>query len=222
MGRKNARWMPAALVFAVGACTGCVALPDAEPSASASATPPSYVERLKVAPVKTLEGASQDGGPLAFVTPDHNVACALTDRRGGHLDLPYEPNDYAAQANTALPTVPVVQCELGSYPKPEPADVKDDCAGTGLGYLGGEVLLVPSGATYGACRSGVNQVEAEPGPKGKASGPVSQLPPLDTGAAVERNGYRCAPLDDGVACANLSNGAGFFVARNRYVLLPAS
>ena len=29
------------------------------------------------------------------------------------------------------------------------ADIADDCAGTGLGYLGGTVLLTPDKATYG-------------------------------------------------------------------------
>ena len=49
-------------------------------------------------------------------------------------------NSYTG-VNAAI--VPVVQCELAIYPKPQAANIKDDCGGSGLGYLGGTVLLRP-------------------------------------------------------------------------------
>ena len=76
----------------------------------------------------------------------------------------------------------MAHCELAAYPKPAAGDIKDDCAGTGLGYLGGTALLTPDKATYGECRSGVTQMEATYGPKGSKSGPLSELPVLADGA----------------------------------------
>jgi hypothetical protein len=136
------------------------------------------------------------------------------------VNLPYEQNDFSDSANNKSATVPVAHCELADYPKPEAQDIADDCGGTGLGYLGGAVLLTPEKAGYGECRSGVTQQEAEFGPKGTRNGPISQLQVLDEGQNLERNGLRCSAYDGGVACGNVSAGVAFFVTRDRYELIP--
>ncbi|MET3720839.1 hypothetical protein ABIB27_002700 [Arthrobacter sp. UYEF21] len=142
--------------------------------------------------------------------------CSLTSAKGEHLNLPYELNSFTDSANDKLATVPVAHCQLANYPKPAAVDIKDDCAGTGLGYLGGTALLTPDKATYGECRSGVTQMEAAYGPKGSKTGPLSELPVLADGANLERNGIRCSPYKHGVACGNVSAGVAFFVARDQY------
>jgi hypothetical protein len=110
----------------------------------------------------------------------------------------------------------VAHCQLANYPKPAAVDIKDDCAGTGLGYLGGTALLTPEKATYGECRSGVTQMEATYGPQGSRTGPLSELPVLADGANLERNGIRCSPYNHAVACGNDSGGVAFFVAKDHY------
>lgn len=205
----------AAVLLATAVCTVTQQDPDYVPPA-----PLPVLEQLKQAPLTdpaTL-GASQDY--LSFVTADHNVVCSLTSARGGNVNLPYEANSFAAGANAKLATVPVAHCELAAYPAPNAKDAKDDCAGTGLGYLGGAALLTPDRATYGECRSGVTAQEAEYGPKGSRNGPISQLPVLPEGRNVERNGLRCSAYDGGVACGNVSAQVAFFVSRDRYELIP--
>ncbi len=185
---------------------------------------PGYVAPPPLPPLEQLEraaladpagfGASRD--VLSFITEDRNIACSLTSAKGEHLNLPYEQNSFSDAANHKLATVPVAHCQLAAYPKPGAADIKDDCAGTGLGYLGGTVLLTPDKATYGECRSGVTQVEAAYGPKGTRNGPLAELPVLADGANLERNGLRCSAYNHGVACGNVSAGVAFFVARDHY------
>lgn len=179
------------------------------------------LEQLKEAPVADATRFSAGGDVLSFVTADHSAVCSLTSARGEHINLPYEQNAYSDAANNKLAIVPVAHCELAVYPKPEAADVTDDCAGTGLGYLGGAALLTPDKASYGECRSGVTQMEAEFGPRGSRNGPVSQLPVLEEGQNLERNGLRCSAFNGGVACGNVSAGVGFFVSRDRYELISA-
>jgi hypothetical protein len=159
---------------------------------------------------------------LSFMTEDRNVVCSLTSARGEHLNLPYGQNNFSDSANNKLATVPVAYCELAKYPKPEASDVRDDCAGTGLGYLGGSALLTPESAIYGGCRSGVTDMEAAYGPEGKKTGPITQLPILPEGQNLERNGLRCSAYNRGVACGNVSAGVGFFIARDRYELISKS
>lgn len=180
--------------------------------------PPSPLEQLKQVPVTQPSTLAAGEGFLAFVTPDRNAVCAMTTARGEHINLPYETNSYSDPSNNKLATVPVVHCELATYPKPEPGDVKDDCAGTGLGYLGGTVLLTPEKAVYGECRSGVTEMEAEFGPEGSRKGPISELPVLEEGQNIERNGLRCSAYNGGVACGNVTAGVAFFVSRNGYQL----
>ncbi|MBT2533109.1 hypothetical protein J7E83_13450 [Arthrobacter sp. ISL-48] len=186
-----------------------------------------YVPPPPLAPLDQLEqaalvdpaGYSAGEGVLSFITEDHNVACSLTSARGEHLNLPYEANSFSDPANNKLATVPVAHCELAAYAKPSADDVKDDCAGTSLGYLGGTALLTPDTVRYGDCRSGVTQMEAAYGPKGSKSGPLTQLPVLADGQNIERNGLRCSAYNGGVACGNVSAGVAFFVARDRYELI---
>jgi hypothetical protein len=188
---------------------------------------PGYVAPPPLPPLEQLQQAAladpasfrAGGDILSFITEDRNIVCSLTSARGEHLNLPYETNSFSDSANNKLATVPVAHCELAAYPKPAAGDIKDDCAGTGLGYLGGTALLTPDKATYGGCRSGVTQMEAAYGPKGSKSGPLAELTVLSEGQNLERNGLRCAAYNGGVACGNVSAGVGFFVARDRYELI---
>jgi hypothetical protein len=202
------------------ALSGCISIPTGTP-ATAAATPPgpqSYLDRLKAAPVnKPTDAASATELPQ-FVTESRNVACVFTSSRNGNLNQPWEPNNFADSANAASPLIPVVNCELASYPDPARTDVTDNCAGTFKGYLGGTALLAPDKVSYGGCRAGVTAVEAAFGPAGTVSDAMAQIPVLADGTAMEAQGYRCAPMDDGVACANLSSGLGFYVAAQKYSL----
>lgn len=178
------------------------------------------MEQLEKAPLADPKMFSSGGDVLSFITADRTIACSLTSARGDHVNLPYEQNRYADAANNKLPIVPVVHCRLATYQPPHPGDVKDDCAGTHLGYLGGVALLAPDTARYGECRSGVASMEAAYGPKGTKAGPLAQLPVLADGQNLERNGLRCSAYNGGVACGNVSAGVGFFVSPERYELVP--
>lgn len=211
------------IVLAAGVGTGlvgCITIPTgppAQPTVTAKG-PLSYVDRLKT---MAVDKATQDAGGAelpAFITDSRNIACVFTSSRAGNLNQPWEPNNYTDSANETSPIVPVVNCELANYPAPDPATVKDTCAGTHVGYLGGTALLMPDAVSYGGCRAGVTAVEAAFGTEGTVSENMSRIPVLDQGHAKEAQGYRCAPLDDGVACANLSNGLGFFVSADKYEL----
>ena len=128
--------LAAFLALAATACTVTQKDPDYVPPAPLPA-----LEQLKQAPLTdpaTL-GAGQDS--LSFVTADRNIVCSLTSARGEHVNLPYEQNGFGGSGNGKFATVPVAHCELGAYPKPSAKDIRDDCAGTGLGYLGGTALL---------------------------------------------------------------------------------
>ena len=177
------------------------------------------MEQLEQAALADPAAFRANGDVLSFITEDRNIVCSLTSSRGEHLKLPYESNSFSDAANNKLATVPVAHCELAGYPKPAAGDINDDCAGTGLGYLGGAALLSPDKATYGECRSGVTQMEAAYGPKGTTSGLLTELPVLAQGQNLERNGLRCSAYNGGVACGNVSAGVGFFVARDRYELI---
>lgn len=201
------------MVLATG-CSFATKDPDYVPPAP---LPP--LEQLKQVPVTEQTALAAGEGVTAFVTPDRNIVCAMTSSRGGHLNVPYEANSYSDAANNKFAVVPVVHCELAKYAKPEIDDIADDCAGTGLGYLGGTVLLSPDKAVYGSCRSGVTQMESEFGPKGSRSGAISKLRELADGQNIERNGLRCSAYNGGVACGNVSGGVAFFVSREGYQLI---
>ncbi|GAA3275361.1 hypothetical protein AAU01_32590 [Paenarthrobacter aurescens] len=177
------------------------------------------LEQLQQVPLTEQTTLSAGEDVTAFVTADKNIVCAMTSSRGGHLNLPYEANSYSDAANNKFAVVPVVHCELAKYAAPDPADISDDCAGIGLGYLGGTILLTPEKASYGSCRSGVTQMESEFGPKGSREGPISKLRELPEGQNIERNGLRCSAYNGGVACGNISGGVAFFVSREGYQLI---
>lgn len=213
--RRTVLGILAALILL--ACTACTITqkdPDYVPP-----PPLSAVEQLKQAPVADAARFSAGEGVLSFVTADHGAVCSLTSARGENVNLPYEQNAFSDAGNNKLAVVPVAHCELAVYPKPVAADVTDDCAGTGLGYLGGAALLTPDKAGYGECRSGVTQMEAEFGPKGTRAGPISRLPVLEDGQNLERNGLRCSAYNGGVACGNVSAGVALFISRDHYELV---
>ena len=213
--RRTVLGILAALLLVTGtACSFSTKDPDYVPPAP---LPP--LEQLKQVPVTEQTALAAGDDVTAFVSPDRNIVCAMTSSRGGHLNLPYEPNTYSDAANNKFAIVPVVHCELAHYSEPESEDISDDCAATGLGYLGGTVLLTPEKAVYGSCRSGVTQMESEFGPKGTKDGPISKLPELADGQNVERNGLRCSAYNDGVACGNVSGGVAFFISREGYQLI---
>lgn len=205
--------LAACLLMLATACSVSTKDPDYVPPAP---LPP--LEQLKQVPVTQPSELAGDD-VTAFVTADRNIVCAMTSARGEHLNLPYEANNYGDSANGKLATVPVVHCELAAYPAPQSKDATDTCNGTGLGYLGGTVLLRPDAVAYGGCRSGVTEMEAEFGPKGSRTGPIAELPVLGEGQNIERNGLRCSTYNGGVACGNLSAGVAFFVNRAGYMLV---
>ncbi|MFP5312376.1 MAG: hypothetical protein ACLGH7_08240 [Actinomycetes bacterium] len=207
--------MLAALFLATA--TGCSVTTEDPSYVPPAPLPP--MEQLEKAALADAKGFSSGTDVLSFTTADRTIACSLTSARGEHLNLPYEQNRYSDAANNKLPIVPVAYCELATYPVPQPNDIKDDCAGTRLGYLGGVALLTPDTARYGQCRSGVTAMEAAYGPKGSKAGPLSQLPVLADGQNLERNGLRCSAYNGGVACGNVSAGVGFFVSPQRYELI---
>jgi len=213
---------PAALLgaFMCLALSGCISIPTGSPTTAAVAPsgPHSYLDRLKATPVAKPTDTAAAAELPQFVTESRNVACVFTSSRNGNLNQPWEPNNFSDSANAASPLIPVVNCELANYPEPAQADVQDTCAGTFKGYLGGTALLAPDKVSYGSCRAGVTAVEAAFSPAGTVSDAMAQLPVLADGAAMEAQGYRCAPMDDGVACANLSSGLGFFIAAQKYSL----
>jgi hypothetical protein len=207
--------LAALTLLAATACTVTQKDPDYVPPAPLPA-----LEQLRQAPLADATKYASGQDILSFATADRNIVCSLTSARGGHVNLPYEQNGFSDPANNKQATVPAAHCELAEYPKPEAQDIADDCGRTGLGYLGGAALLTPELAAYGECRSGVTQQEAEFGPKGTRAGPIAQLPVLAEGQTLERNGLRCSAYDGGVACGNVSAGVAFFVARDRYELIP--
>jgi hypothetical protein len=214
---KAAALAVTALLVSAG-LSGCITVPapNPQPSAATKTGPLSYVERLKAAPVSK---PAQEPDTLAqFVTDSRAVACVFTTSRAGNLNQPWEPNNFTDQANASSPIIPVVNCELAAYPDPARGDVTDTCGGTFIGYLGGTVLLAPEKVSYGACRAGVTAMEAAFGPGGTVNDTMAAIPVLAPGAAIDSLGYRCASLDDGVACANLASGLGFFVSQQKYEL----
>lgn len=220
---RNRASLNAAIVGMVAmliACTGCISISSPDPNA-VPGSPPSFVDRLKAAvPVQPSATAAKTLAPgiSGFATAGRNIACVLTDSRNGQVNSPFEPNSFADPANQPQPVVPVVHCELTKYPAPQDQDVKDDCGGTGIGYLGGVVLLAPDAAVYGACRAGLTGMEGSGDDASSTKKLLAALPVLTDGSALDAKGYRCAAMDSGVACANLGNGAGFFVAQDKYVL----
>ncbi len=225
--KRSPRYRPARLAWSVVGVavalglSGCIAVPVAptEPPATQVTTETAgYVDRLKAMPVAAVTENPVGETLQQFVTDSRNIACVFTSSRAGHLNQPWEPNNYTDSANAPAPIVPVVNCQMVNYPQVQEKDRTSNCAGTNIAYLGGTVLLDPAKAAYGNCRAGVTAVEASFGPRGTVSRELAELPVLSPGQAMDGQGYRCGALDDGVACANLAAGTGFFVAANTYEL----
>lgn len=224
--RPTSPWcaLAAAAILAVLGLTGCITVPvgGGEPTGTPGpATPLSYVDRLKATPAAPPGDEAATTELPQFITDSRNIACVFTASRAGHLNQPWEPNNFNDTANAAAPTIPVVTCQMVSYPQVQAADVHDNCAGTNVGYLGGVATLLPDKSLYGACRAGVSAMEAAFGARGTVNQAMGSIPVLARGAAMESRGYRCAPMDDGVACANLASGVGFFIAADTYELFAA-
>ena len=224
--RRIAPWRALAAVgtLAVLGLTGCITVPagGGDPTGTPGpATPLNYVDRLKATPVAAPGDDAATTELPQFITDSRNIACVFTSSRAGHLDQPWEPNNFDDTANAASPTIPVVTCQMASYPQVQPADVRDNCAGTNVGYLGGVATLLPDKSVYGGCRAGVSAMEAAFGARGTVNQAMGSIPVLAPGTAMESQGYRCAPMDDGVACANLASGVGFFIAAEKYELFAS-
>ncbi|WP_154605058.1 hypothetical protein [Arthrobacter sp. AQ5-05] len=213
--------LAAAAMACVLALTGCVSVPikDRAPApAGEEAAHLSYLDRLKATPVGVPTEAVSSTELPQFVSDSRNVACVFTTSKAGHLNQPWEPNNFGDSANATAPAIPVVNCQMAVYPQPRAGDVVDNCAGTNIGYLGGTALLYPDKVVYGGCRAGVTAVEASVVSKDASNQFAGGFPVLAPGTAMEAQGYRCASMDTGVACANLTAGIGFFLAANTYEL----
>lgn len=204
------------LAGAVLALSGCISIPVGEAPVGPTTTPDtSYMGRLKAASVvKPTDNTNKDEPPQ-FVTDSRNIGCIFTSMRKGHLNTTWEPSNYGDNSNNASPIIPVVSCQMASYPPPA-ANPKNVCTGSYAGFLGGTALLQPKSVSYGGCRAGVTAVEAAFGTEGTVNEVMGKIPVVTEGSAVESGGYRCAPMDDGVACANMASGLGFFISREKY------
>lgn len=218
----------AASLLAVVLClalSGCITVPDPAPAPTTAQGPteaPGYVDRLKATPVSQSTEAPANTDLPMFVTDSRNIACIFTTSQAGNLNQPWEPNNYGDRDHEAEPIIPVANCEMAAYPQPAQADIKDNCAGTNIGFLGGTAVLYPDKAVYGGCRAGVTAVEAAFGINGTPNPDLAEIPVLAPGSAMEAQGYRCAPLDDGVACANLAAGIGFFISATKYEIFGSA
>lgn len=222
LASRTAAVLLAAAAVVLSGCSITVPTGPVQPTATqGTAAPLSYVDRLKGITVEQpTEGMGSPELPQ-FVTDSRNIACVFTASKAGNFNHPWEPNNFGDSANAAAPSIPVVNCQMVAYPQPALADQDDDCSGTNVGYLGGDATLFPDKASYGGCRAGVTAVEAAFGANGTVNQVMGAIPVLAPGQAMEAQGYRCAPLDDGVACANLASGTGFYIAAESYEIFGA-
>lgn len=200
----------AALVLA-----GCVEVPVGSPRPSSEGKLSALEELAAMPQLPVTEVQALDAETAAFLTEDRNSYCTITTEQGGIISSPVDPKLSGGERDDTVLEVPAVYCELARYP--EPSGATDDCHGTNLGFKGGTVLLTSEGATYGGCRIGMTLMEAELGPGSDGSeSPVTQLPVLEDGAAVELNGFRCGRATGGVVCVHSDSGHGFVVSAAGY------
>ena len=207
------------VLSATAALTGCVEIPvSPAPSAEPDLSPQ---EGLAAMPEVSAEELKAVGGEaVAFLTENRNAYCAITTEQGGIINSPVDPRLSGGQRDDAVLEVPAVYCELARYP--DPAEISDDCYGTGLGFKGGTVLLTADGASYGGCRVGMTLMESELGPgAGSAEGPLTRLPVLADGLAVELNGFRCGSGEHGIVCVGAGTGNGFAASADAFEVLAA-
>lgn len=153
-----------------------------------------------------------------FLTENRNAYCVITTEQGGIINSPVDPRLSGGQRDDTVLEVPAVYCELARYP--EPPEVTDDCYGTSLGFKGGTVLLTAEGVSYGGCRVGMTLMEAELGPGADSEeSPLTRLPVLQDGMAVEQNGFRCGSTDTGIMCVESGTGQGFAASTDAFEIL---
>lgn len=220
--RRRARIRAAVVgwvLFVAAALTGCVEVPVSPvPSAGPELSPQAELAAMPEVPVDELQTGG--GETVAFLTQNRNAYCAITTEQGGIINSPVDPRLSGGQRDDAVLEVPAVYCELARYP--DPAEITDDCHGTGLGFKGGTVLLTADGASYGGCRVGMTLMESELGPRaGSAEGPLARLPVLEDGLAVELNGFRCGSGEHGIVCVEAGTGAGFAASADAFEVLAA-
>lgn len=202
----------------MAALTGCVEVPVSNPAPSPE---PDLAQREELAampelPVSELQTFNEE--VAAFLSEDRNTYCAITTEQGGVINSPVDPRLSGGQRDDTVLEVPAVYCELARYP--EPAEVTDDCYGTNLGFKGGTVLLAAKDVSYGGCRVGMTLMEAELGPgAGDGESPLTRLPVLEDGMAVELNGFRCGSADRGIVCVESATGLGFVASAEAFEML---
>lgn len=219
MGEGAGTWPRAVVaglaVLATGVLSGCVQVPvtNPVPPPQPELSPQEELAAMAAAPGNTMQSFGED--VLAFLTEDRNTYCVLTTEQGGIISSPVDQLLSGGTRDDTLLEVPAVYCELVRYP--EPVEVTDDCHGTGLGFRGGTVLLTAGGASYGSCRIGMTLMEAQLAPgSGSDGSPLSRLPVLEEGTAVELNGFRCGRGNEGVICMEEQSGAGFLVSADAF------
>lgn len=206
-------------VAVAAALAGCVEVPvSPAPSAEPDLSPLEELASMPEVPADELQALG--GEAVAFLTESRNAYCAITTEQGGIINSPVDPRLSGGQRDDTVLEVPAVYCELARYP--DPVENSDDCYGTGLGFKGGTVLLTADGASYGGCRVGMTLMESELGPAGiGAEGPLTRLPVLEDGLAVELNGFRCGSGERGIVCVEAGTGAGFVASADAFEMLAA-
>ncbi|SDI05154.1 hypothetical protein SAMN04488693_105173 [Arthrobacter subterraneus] len=207
------------IVFAAAALTGCVEVPvSPAPSAEPELSPQQKLAAMPEVPVEELQ--SVGGEAVAFLTENRNAYCAITTEQGGIINSPVDPRLSGGQRDDSVLEVPAVYCELARYP--DPAEITDDCHGTGLGFKGGTVLLTADGASYGGCRVGMTLMESELGPGAVSmEGALGRLPVLEDGLAVELNGFRCGTGERGLVCVAVATETGFAASADTFEIFAA-
>ena len=161
-------------------------------------------------------GFPPDAASVVVLVADRSACCAISTKQGRVFANPVDPQMAAGEKDDTELEVDAAYCGLSAHPAP--AEAADDCNGTNLGFKGGALMLTADAFAYGGCRIGMMPTEAEFGAEFGAGvedggGPISRLPLLERGQAVELRGFRCGPGRDGMICGNLESGKGFTANR---------
>ncbi|TKV28662.1 hypothetical protein FDK12_08410 [Arthrobacter sp. NamB2] len=205
----------ASLMIALLGLTACVTLPTADPGAVVTSAPDDPFEQLTSMEVRSVEdlGLPPDPVSVAVLAADRSAYCVISTKQGGVFDNPVDPLMGGGERDDNELEVDAAYCELAVYPAP--AEVTDDCNGTNLGFKGGTVMLTADSFSYGSCRIGMTVMESEFAPGADTrGGPVSKLPLLQRGEAVELRGFRCGFGEDGMICGSLESATGFVAGRD--------
>ncbi|MFJ6001581.1 hypothetical protein [Arthrobacter sp. NPDC092385] len=221
MGETSTRLRPdrrraaaAGAVLAGLLLAGCVQLPASAPVVDPTPAAPGPLEELTAMDALSPEdlGLPPDAASVAVLGADRSAYCAISTKQGGVFANPVDPRMAGGEKDDTELEVDAAYCELAAYPAP--AEAADDCNGTNLGFKGGTLMLTADTFAYGSCRIGMTPMEAEfaAGVQDRG-GPISRLPVLERGQAVELRGFRCGPGRDGMICGNLGSGKGFTANR---------